>query len=89
MNRLLQKSGNYFDKFFNAQNVRKVELLILRFAVLAFLIHLLIIFLGNNFFYFKMYSSSRLFANSKKLGGNVATFVGRYFQESHAVFVKH
>ena len=60
MNRLLQKSGNYFDKFFNAQNVRKVELLILRFAVLAFLIHLLIIFLGNNFFYFKNLQHSYL-----------------------------
>jgi hypothetical protein len=60
MNRLLQKSGNYFDKFFNAQNVRKVELLILRFAVLAFIIHLLIIFLGNNFFYFKNLQHSYL-----------------------------
>ena len=60
MTRLLQKSGNYFDKFFNAQNVRKVELLILRFAVLAFLIHLLIIFLGNNFFYFKNLQHSYL-----------------------------
>jgi hypothetical protein len=60
MNLLLQKSGNYFDKFFNAQNVRKVELLILRFAVLAFLIHLLIIFLGNNFFYFKNLQHSYL-----------------------------
>ena len=60
MNRLLQKSVNYFDKFFNAQNVRKVELLILRFAVLAFLIHLLIIFLGNNFFYFKNLQHSYL-----------------------------
>ena len=60
MNLLLQKSGNYFDKFFNAQNVRKVELLILRFAVLAFIIHLLIIFLGNNFFYFKNLQHSYL-----------------------------
>ena len=60
MNLLLQKSGNYFDKFFNAQNVRKVELLTLRFAVLAFIIHLLIIFLGNNFFYFKNLQHSYL-----------------------------
>lgn len=60
MNNLLQKSGNYFDIYFNAKNVRKVELLILRFAVLAFLIHLFIIFLGNNFFYFKNLQHSYL-----------------------------
>ena len=58
MNNLLHKSGNYFDIYFNAKNVRRVELLILRFAVLAFLIHLFIIFLGNNFLYFENGSSS-------------------------------
>jgi hypothetical protein len=60
MNNLLQKSGNYFDKYFNAKNVRKVELLILRAAVFAFLFHLLIIFLGNNFTYFKNLQHSYL-----------------------------
>ena len=60
MNNLLQKSGNYFDKYFNAKNVRKVELLILRAAVFAFLFHLLIIFLGNNFLYFKNLQHSYL-----------------------------
>jgi hypothetical protein len=60
MNNLLQKSGNYFDKYFNAKNVRKVELLILRVAVFAFLFHLLIIFLGNNFHYFKNLQHSYL-----------------------------
>ena len=60
MNNLLQKSGNYFDKYFNAKNVRKVELLILRVAVFAFLFHLLIIFLGNNFLYFKNLQHSYL-----------------------------
>ena len=60
MNNLLQKSGNYFDIYFNPKNVRKVELLILRFAVLAFLIHLFIIFLGNNFLYFKSLQHSYL-----------------------------
>jgi hypothetical protein len=60
MNNLLQKSGNYFDIYFNAKNVRRVELLILRFAVLAFLIHLFIIFLGNNFLYFKSLEHSYL-----------------------------
>ena len=60
MNNLLQISGSYFDKYFNAKNVRKVELLILRAAVFAFLFHLLIIFLGNNFLYFKNLQHSYL-----------------------------
>lgn len=57
---LLQKSGNYFDTYFNAKNVRRVELLILRVAVFAFLFHLFIIFLGNNFNYFKNLQHSYL-----------------------------
>jgi hypothetical protein len=60
MNNLLQKFGNYFDNYLNAKNVRKVELLILRVAVFAFLFHLLIIFLGNNFLYFKNLQHSYL-----------------------------
>lgn len=60
MNNLLQISGTYFDSFFNAQNVRKVELLILRAAVIAFLFHLILIFLGNNFLYFKNLQHSYL-----------------------------
>ena len=60
MNNLLQKFGNYFDNYFNPKNVRKVELLILRVAVFAFLFHLLIIFLGNNFLYFKNLQHSYL-----------------------------
>ena len=60
MNSLLQYSGNYFDKHFNAKSVRKVELLILRVAVFAFLFHLTIIFLGNNFIYFKNLQHSYL-----------------------------
>jgi hypothetical protein len=60
MNILLQKFGDYFDKYFNAKNVRKVELLILRVAVFAFLLHLIIIFLANNFFYFKNLQHSYL-----------------------------
>jgi len=60
MNNLLQYSGNYFDKYFNTKNVRKVELLILRFAVFAFLIHLFIVFFGNNFLYFKNFQHSYL-----------------------------
>ncbi len=60
MKNLLQNSGNYFDKFFNANNVRKIELIILRVAVFAFLFHLSIIFLGNNFIYFKNLQHSYL-----------------------------
>ena len=60
MQNILQSSGNYFDSLFNPQKVRKVELLILRVAVFAFLLHLLIIFLGNNFNYFKHFQHSYL-----------------------------
>ncbi len=60
MNSLLQYSGNYFDKHFNAKSIRSVELLILRVAVFAFLFHLIIIFLGNNFIYFKNLQHSYL-----------------------------
>jgi len=60
MKNLLQNSGNYFDKFFNTNNVRKIELLILRVAVFAFLFHISIIFLGNNFIYFKNLQHSYL-----------------------------
>ena len=60
MNSLLQFSGDYFDKHFNAKSVRSVELLILRVAVFAFLFHLIIIFLGNNFIYFKNLQHSYL-----------------------------
>ena len=60
MSSLLQYSGNYFDTYFNTKSVRKVELLILRVAVFAFLFHLFIIFLGNNFIYFKNLQHSYL-----------------------------
>lgn len=60
MKTILQISGNYFDSLFNEKNVRKVELLILRLAVFAFLLHLIIIFLGNNFTYFQNFQHSYL-----------------------------
>jgi hypothetical protein len=60
MSSILQYSGNYFDSLFNPTKVRKVELLILRAAVFAFLLHLLIIFLGNNFNYFRHFQHSYL-----------------------------
>lgn len=60
MSKLLGISSNYFDYYFNAKNVRKVELLILRLAIISFLLHLLIIFLGNNVVYFKNFQHSYL-----------------------------
>lgn len=60
MKNLLQNSGNYFDEFFNAKAVRKIELIILRVAVFSFIFHLFIIFLGNNFIYFKNLQHSYL-----------------------------
>jgi uncharacterized membrane protein YidH (DUF202 family) len=60
MKTLLQLSGISFDTYFSPENVRKVELLILRAAILAFLIHLFVIFLGNNFEYFKNFEHSYL-----------------------------
>lgn len=60
MNNVLQSSSNYFDSLFNTQKVRKVELLILRVAVVAFLLHLLVIYLGNNFNYFRHFQHSYL-----------------------------
>lgn len=60
MKRLLQLSGIYFDSYFSSENVRKVELFILRAAIFAFIIHLFVIFLGNNFEYFKNFEHSYL-----------------------------
>lgn len=60
MNNVLQSSSNYFDSLFNTQKVRRVELLILRVAVIAFLLHLLVIYLGNNFNYFRHFQHSYL-----------------------------
>jgi hypothetical protein len=60
MKKILQVAGTYFDLYFSPENVRKVELFILRAAILAFLIHLVVIFLGNNFLYFKNFEHSYL-----------------------------
>jgi hypothetical protein len=57
---ILQTTSNYFDSLFNEKNVRSVELLILRAAIFAFLLHLIIIFLGNNFTYFQNFQHSYL-----------------------------
>jgi hypothetical protein len=60
MKTILQISSNYFDSLFNEKNVRRVELIILRAAIFAFLLHLAIIFLGNNVSYFKDFQHSYL-----------------------------
>lgn len=60
MKAILQTTSNYFDSLFNEKNVRSVELLILRAAIFAFLLHLIIIFLGNNFTYFQNFQHSYL-----------------------------
>lgn len=60
MKAILQTTSNYFDSLFNEKNVRSVELLILRAAIFAFLLHLFIIFLGNNFTYFHNFQHSYL-----------------------------
>ena len=60
MSKLLDISSNYFDAYFNPDKIRKVELLILRLAIFSFLLHLFIIFLGNNVGYFKNFQHSYL-----------------------------
>jgi hypothetical protein len=60
MKELLIKSTNFFDTLFSTENVRKVELNILRFSVFSFLIHLTMIFLGNNFLFFENFQHSYL-----------------------------
>ena len=52
MNKFLQLASNNFDSYFNSKAVRKIELILLRAAVFSFILHLIIIFLGNNFNYF-------------------------------------
>jgi len=60
MKTILQTSSNYFESLFNEKNLRSVELLILRAAIFAFLLHLIIIFLGNNIAYFQAFQHSYL-----------------------------
>lgn len=52
MSKFLQMASSNFDTFFNAKNIRKIELLLLRLAVFSFIIHLMVIFLGNHFNFF-------------------------------------
>lgn len=49
---MIESAGKYFDLLFNSSSVRRIETMILRIAVVSFVIHLLIIFLGNNYHFF-------------------------------------
>lgn len=60
MNNILTKTNHFFDLLFNSANVRKVESITLRLSVIAFLMHLGIIFLGNNFLFFNNLQHSYL-----------------------------
>ncbi|NBO49684.1 MAG: hypothetical protein EBU80_08170 [Chitinophagia bacterium] len=60
MSKVLSIAGNYFDNYFNPKNVRRVELFILQIAIVSFLLHLFVIYLGNNFPYFKSLQHSYL-----------------------------
>ena len=56
----LAKYSLLFDRLVSPKRIRIVELLILRLALLAFVLHLGIIFLANNFHYFKDFQHSYL-----------------------------
>lgn len=60
MNKVLQITSNYFDTLFNVNNARKIELILLRLAVFSFVLHLLFIFLSNNFPLFHNFQHSYL-----------------------------
>jgi hypothetical protein len=84
MNNIIVLLGNYFDTYFSAKNVRKIELIILRLAVFSFLLHLALIFLGNNFLFFRNFQHSYLKAIytpfSFILLYEVFLFVGKQFE---------
>jgi len=60
MEAMLQRASNLFDQLVSPINVRRTEVFILRLAIVAFLIHLFCIFLGNNVDYFKHFQHSYL-----------------------------
>lgn len=60
MTKILQIASNYFDRYFSPKVIRKIELLLLRLAVFSFVLHLLIIYLGNHFPYFENFQHSYL-----------------------------
>ena len=60
MDLMLQRASNLFDQLVSPIHVRRTEVFILRLAIVAFLIHLFCIFLGNNVDYFKHFQHSYL-----------------------------
>jgi hypothetical protein len=60
VNDMLKKASFLFDNLVSPVNVRRTEIFILRFAIFAFFIHLLFIFLGNNVAYFQHFQHSYL-----------------------------
>jgi hypothetical protein len=60
MNTIIFSLSNCFDTYFNSKVTRNIELIILRIAVFSFLLHLLLIFLGNNFLFFQHFQHSYL-----------------------------
>lgn len=60
MKKIVHIGARYFDKLFNATVIRNIEIIILRLAVFSFLIHLVIIYLGNNYNYFGVYHHNYL-----------------------------
>lgn len=56
----LENFSQFFDRLVNPKRVRIVELIILRLALLAFVLHLGFIFLANNVLYFKDFQHSYL-----------------------------
>lgn len=60
MNKVLQITSNYFDSLFNTTVARKIELILLRLAVVTFVLHLLLIYLSNHFSFFQQFQHSYL-----------------------------
>jgi hypothetical protein len=60
MSVFFEKYTHLFDRIVSAGNIRRVELIILRLALFAFLLHLFLIFLGNNTVYFEVFKQSYL-----------------------------
>ena len=52
MNKIIHLGASYFDKLFSGKSLRSIELIILRIALISFLIHLALIYLANNYNYF-------------------------------------
>lgn len=52
MKSIIHTGAKYFDKVCSNHSIRRIELMILRIAVLSFIVHLAIIYIGNTYQYF-------------------------------------